>query len=327
MKHAVQHMRIHQLGDSSRLEAELIEVPPPAPGQIQIRHVAIGVNFVDIYHRTGLYPLPALPAILGVEGAGVVEAVGPGVTDFVPGQRITYAGPPVGAYAAVRNLPAERAVLLPESIPFDIAAGAMLRGITAHMLFSHVRPVGAGDTVLVHAAAGGLGLILVQWARSLGARVIGTVGSQAKADLAAAHGVDRVVLYRDEDFVAAVKDFTGGEGVSFAIDGIGGATFRRTLEAVRPYGMAASIGQVAGDIGVLDPSDLGPYRSIAFSRPGVFRFMADPQRYREGAAATLARLAAGMQVRIGKELPLAEAGEAHRLMETGQTTGSILLRP
>jgi NADPH:quinone reductase-like Zn-dependent oxidoreductase len=264
---------------------------------------------------------------LGVEGAGVVEAVGPDITDFLPGQRIAYAGPPVGSYAVVRNLPAERAVLLPESISFDIAAGAMLRGITAHMLFAYVRPVRAGDTILVHAAAGGLGLILVQWAKSLGARVIGTVGSQAKAELAAAHGVDRVVLYRNEDFVAAVNDFTGGEGVDFAIDGIGGETLRRTLDAVRPYGMAASIGQVAGDIGVLDPSDLGPYRSIGFSRPGVFRFMADLQRYREGAAATLARLAAGMRVRIGKELPLAGAGEAHRLMETGQTTGSILLRP
>jgi NADPH:quinone reductase-like Zn-dependent oxidoreductase len=224
-------------------------------------------------------------------------------------------------------LPAERAVALPESIPFEVAAGAMLRGITTHMLFNYVRPVRAGDTVLVHAAAGGLGLILVQWAKALGARVIGTVGSQAKADLAMAHGADQAVRYRDEDFVVAVKEFTDGEGVDFAIDGVGGDTLQRTLEAVRPYGMAASIGQVAGEIGMIDPSALGPYRSIAFSRPGVFRFMTDLKRYHEGASATLERLASGMQVRIGKELPLAEAGEAHRLMEAGQTVGSILLRP
>ena len=327
MSDLIQHVRIHQYGDASRLEAEFLELAPPAQGQIQIRQSAIGVNFVDIYHRIGLYPLSSLPSTLGVEGAGVIEAVGPGVTDFVPGQRIAYAGSAVGGYAAVRNLPAERAVLLPESVSFGVAAGSMLRGITAHMLFAYVRPVRARDTILVHAAAGGLGQILVQWAKSLGARVIGTVGSQAKADLAIAHGVDRTVLYRDEDFVAAAKDFTDGQGVDFAIDGIGGGTFRRTLDAVRPYGMAASIGQVAGDIDVIHPSELGPYRSIAFSRPGVLRFMTDLQRYREGANATLAQLAAGMRVRIGKELPLAKAAEAHRLMEAGQTVGSILLRP
>jgi NADPH2:quinone reductase len=324
-KSLVQQVRIHAYGDASVLQTENVELPPPAPGEVRVRHSAIGVNFVDVYHRTGLYPLPSLPAALGVEGAGVVEAVGAGVTALVPGQRVAYAGAPVGSYASARNFPAERVVALPDSIPFEVAAGAMLRGITAHMLFTYVRPVGAGDTVLVHAAAGGLGLVLVQWAKSLGARVIGTVGNRAKAELA--HGLDRAVLYREEDFVGAVKDFTGGEGVHFAIDGIGGDTLRRTLEAVRPYGMAASIGQVAGDIGMIDAALLGPYRSIALSRPGVFRFMTDLQRYREGAQATLARLEAGMKVLIGKELPLAAAGEAHRLLEAGETVGSVLLRP
>jgi NADPH2:quinone reductase len=323
----IQHMRIHAYGDQSQLAAALVELPPPAAGQVRVRHAAIGVNFVDVYHRTGLYPLPSLPATLGAEGAGVVEAVGPGVTQVTPGQRVAYAGAPLGSYAAERNLPAERAVVLPDSVSFETAAGAMLRGITAHMLFAYVRPIRAGDTVLVHAAAGGLGLILVQWAKSLGARVIGTVGSRAKAELALAHGLDRAVLYREADFVASAKEFTDGDGVHFAIDGIGGDTLRRTLDAVRPYGMAASIGQVAGEIGAINPVEIGPYRSIAFARPGVFRFMTDLERYREGAEATLRQLGAGMQVRIGQELPLSEAGEAHRLMEAGQTVGSILLRP
>lgn len=327
MNQAIQHIRIHAHGDHTELRSELLDVAPPKAGEIQVRHAAIGVNFVDVYLRTGLYPLGPLPATLGVEGAGVVEQVGPGVTGIAPGQRVAYAGPPVGSYAALRNLPAERAVVLPDAVPFEAAAGAMLRGITAHMLFEYVRPLRAGDTLLVHAAAGGLGLVLVQWAKALGARVIGTVGSAAKAELALAHGLDRAVLYREEDFVAAAREFTGGAGVHYAIDGIGGDTFRRTLDAVRPYGMAASIGQVGGEIAAITPSELGPYRSIAVSRPGVFRFMTDLARYREGAQATLRRLEAGLQVRIGRELPLADAAEAHRLMEAGQTVGSILLRP
>lgn len=327
MNQSIQHIRIHAHGAHTELRSELLDVAPPKAGEIQVRHAAIGVNFVDVYLRTGLYPLGPLPATLGVEGAGVVEQVGPGVTGIAPGQRIAYAGPPVGSYAALRNLPAERAVVLPDAVPFEAAAGAMLRGITAHMLFEYVRPLRAGDTLLVHAAAGGLGLVLVQWAKALGARVIGTVGSAAKAELALAHGLDRAVLYREEDFVAAAREFTGGAGVHYAIDGIGGDTFRRTLDAVRPYGMAASIGQVGGEIAAINPSELGPYRSIAVSRPGVFRFMTDLARYREGAQATLRRLEAGLQVRIGRELPLADAAEAHRLMEAGQTVGSILLRP
>jgi NADPH2:quinone reductase len=327
MNNLIEHVRIRAVGDASRLEVERLELPPPSEGEIRIRHTAIGVNYVDVYHRTGLYPLPALPATLGVEGAGVVEAVGVGVTRLAVGQRVAWAGLPAGGYAAQRNLPAERAIALPDDVASSHAAGAMLRGITAHMLFSRVRPLRAGDTILVHAAAGGLGLVLTQWAKALGARVIGTVGSEAKARLALAHGLDHAVRYREEDFVAAVRDLTGGEGVDYAIDGIGGDTLRRTLETVRPYGMVASVGQVGGDIGLLDPAALGPYRSIAFARPGVMRFMSDLDRYHEGARATLARLAAGMKVEIGAELPLARAAEAHRLLESGASTGAILLRP
>jgi len=327
MNKLFQHGRIHSYGDASRLELDMLDVPAPAQGQVQIRHTAIGVNYVDVYHRTGLYPLPSLPSVLGVEGAGFIEAIGPGVTSLAVGQRVAYAGAPVGSYAAIRNLPAERAIVLPETIPSDLAAGAMLRGITAHMLFSYVRPVKAGETILIHAAAGGLGLILAQWAKSLGARVIGTVSSPEKARLAIKHGADHVVLYREEDFVKAAKDFTEGEGVDYAIDGIGGDTLKRTFDAVRAYGMVASVGQVGGAIDAIDVAELGPVRSIALSRPGVLRFMTDIRRYREGAEATLSKLAGGLQVTIGAELPLSEAGKAHRLMEGGQTVGSILLRP
>ncbi|MGZ5199105.1 MAG: quinone oxidoreductase family protein [Telluria sp.] len=326
MQTLVQHIRIHAHGDRAQLKQEMIALPPPGPGEVRIRHAAIGVNFVDVYHRTGLYRLPGLPATLGAEGAGVIEAVGPGVAGLEEGQRVAYAGAPVGSYAGSRNLAAERAIVLPDAVSFETAAGALLRGITAHMLFAYVRPIRAGDTVLVHAAAGGLGLVLVQWAKALGARVIGTVGSGGKAELARAHGLDEAVLYREEDFVAAARAFGGG-GVDFAIDGIGGDTLGKTFDAVRPYGMVASIGQVAGEIGMLDPNDIGPSRSIAFARPGVFRFMSDIDRYREGAQATLQRLSQGLQVKIGHELPLSQAAEAHRLIESGQTVGSVLLRP
>ncbi|TFW09674.1 quinone oxidoreductase, partial [Oxalobacteraceae bacterium OM1] len=199
--------------------------------------------------------------------------------------------------------------------------------ITAHMLLHHVRPVRAGDTVLVHAAAGGLGLVLVQWAKALGARVIGTVGSDSKARLAMAHGLDRAVRYREEDLVDAVREFTGGHGVHFAVDGIGGETLAKTLACVRPFGVAASVGHVAGAVESVSMADLGPSRSIALARPGVFRFMSDLQRYRDGTAATLQRLAAGLHVEIGTRLPLAEAARAHRLLETGETSGSVLLLP
>lgn len=329
LTHATE-VRLHRHGDATALQVERRPLPAPGPGEVQIRHRAIGVNFVDIYHRTGLYALPSLPATLGVEGVGEIVALGAGAAEqygLALGQRVAYAGPPAGSYASARNFPAARAVPLPDGVSDASAAGAMLRGITAHMLFAHVRPLRPGDTVLVHAAAGGLGLVLTQWAKALGATVIGTVGSAAKAELAAAHGLDHAILYKDEDFVAAVKELTDGQGVHYAIDGIGGATLARTLEAVRPYGMAASIGQVAGDIGLVDPALLGPARSIALSRPGVFRFMTDLARYREGAAATLARLAAGLKVEVGGTLPLEQAAEAHRRLEAGETSGSLLLIP
>lgn len=224
-------MRIREYGDAGRIEAETLTLPPPGPGEIRVRHTAIGVNFVDIYQRSGLYALPSLPATLGVEAAGVVEALGPGVQGLHVGQRIAYAGPPVGSYSSARNLHAERAVPLPDAIADDTIAALLLRGITAHMLFARVRPLQAGDTLLVHAAAGGLGLVLVlvQWAKALGARVIGTVGNAEKAALAKSRGLDHATLYRELNFVEAVRELTDGQGVDYAIDGIGGQTLFDTL--------------------------------------------------------------------------------------------------
>lgn len=323
----VTQVALDRPGDASRLALRQVALPAPAAGEIRIRHTAIGVNFVDIYHRTGRYPLPDWPAVLGVEGVGVVEAIGLGVDGLMPGQRVAYAGLPAGSYASARNLSAERALPIPDDIADDSVASLLLRGVTTHMLFSHVYQLRAGDTVLVHAAAGGLGLVMVQWAKARGARVIGTVGSAAKAALAREHGLDEAIPYRDRDFVEAVHQLTNGRGVDFAIDGIGGQTLLRTLGTVRPYGMVASVGQVAGDIGPLDPALLGPARSIAFARPGVFRFMSEPSRYREGVLATFRRLQEGLRPNIGLVLPLAEAGEAHRRLEAGETSGSIVLRP
>lgn len=324
--HAVQ-AAIEQYGDASQLKLREVTLPAPAAGEVQIRHTAIGVNFVDIYHRTGLYCLPELPAVLGVEAAGVIDAVGAGVESMHPGQRVAYAGPPAGSYASARNISADRILPLPDDIGDDTAASLLLRGITAHMLCSYVYPVKAGDTVLVHAAAGGLGLVVVQWAKALGARVIGTVGSVAKAELAKEHGLDEAILYRELDLVTGIQALTNGHGVDYAIDGIGGKTLIETLGTVRPFGTVASIGQVSGDSGPIDLSLLGPARSIALSRPSVFRFVADPARYREGALATFQQLRSGLKAKIGAVLPLAQVAEAQRRLETGETSGSIILRP
>jgi len=303
-----------------------IELPPPAAGEVRLRQTAVGVNFVDIYQRSGLYPVPALPAVLGVEGAGVVDAVGTGVSDLAAGDRVAYAGLPVGGYARARNIPRSRVVRVPDSIDDRTAAAAMLRGVTAHMLLARVYPVARGTTILVHAAAGGLGLILTQWAKSLGATVIGTVGSPAKAEVAHAAGLDHAILYRDNDFVAEVRRFTGCRGVDVAYDGIGGDTLQRTLDTVRPFGMVVSLGQASGDLPHISLNELGPRRSIALARPSVFAYAGDPASYATATGALFARIEAGLAVTIGLELDLVQAAEAHLQLERGATTGSILLR-
>lgn len=312
-------------GGPEILETREAPAADPGPGEVRLRHRASGVNFVDTYQRSGLYAVPALPAVLGVEGAGVVEAVGPDVVSVKEGDRVAWGGLPTGGYAETVVIAAERLIHLPDDISERIAAAAMLRGLTAHMLLTVVRPVKAGDVVLVHAAAGGLGLIVTQWARRLGATVIGTVGTQEKAVLAEAHGADHTILYRQTDFVEAVRDLTQGRGVDFAIDGIGGATLAKTLETVKPFGMVASVGQAAGRPPPVAITDLGPRRSIALGRPSVFAYVADRVRYRAGAEALFAEIAAGLEITIGASFALREAAEAHRAIEAGRTTGSILL--
>lgn len=319
-------VRMVGVGGVDRLEAAEIVAQPPGPGEVRIRHEAIGVNFIDIYQRIGLYPLP-LPAVLGVEGAGRVEAVGEGVSGFAIGDRVAYAGAPVGAYATSRSLPAPRLVILPESIPLRLSAASMLKGLTAHMLLTRTYPVTEGTTLLIHAAAGGLGALLTRWAKSLGATVIGTAGSPEKERIALGHGADHVIVGREADLTAEVASLTDGRGVDFAIDGIGGAMLRKTLCCVRRFGTVASIGQAAGPIPPLAVDELGPIRSLSLARPSVMAYAADPALYSQGMAELLVLMQTGVAAEIGGEYPLAEAARAQADLEAGRTTGSLLLIP
>ncbi len=304
------------------VEAELL---PPAAGEVRLRHSGIGVNFVDIYHRQGLYPVPGLPAILGVEGAGIVEAVGSDVTTVRVGDRVAYAGLPIGAYAEVRNIPAQKLVHIPPSLDAHKVAAAMLRGITAHMLLNRVYAVEEGTTILVHAAAGGLGLILTQWAKRLGATVIGTVGSPAKAELALSLGLDHAILYREVDFVAEVHRLTNGRGVDVAYDGIGAENLLRTFDAVRFFGTVVSVGQAGGPIPIFPITELK--RSLSLVRPSVLAYASDPVTYGIAAHAVFDQLAGGLVIEIGQQFPLREAPLAQRQLEKGETQGSVLLVP
>jgi NADPH:quinone reductase len=323
MAHVVQ---LRSPGGVDRLEAAEVVLPAPQAGEILVRQTAIGVNFIDIYLRTGLYPLPVLPAVLGIEGAGVVTAVGADVTGLQAGDRVAYAGA-VGAYATERLLPAWRAVPLPPAISDAAAASALARGMTAHMLMTRVHTVGADTVALVHGAAGGLGSLLVQWAKRAGATVIGAVGSAPKVVLAREAGCDHVIVGRDIDLAAEVAALTGGRGVDVAYDGIGGTTLRKTLACVRPFGTVASIGQVAGPIPPLDVEELGPRRSLTFARPSVMAYMNDPATYQRAAVDVMKTMADGLLPVIGQTYPLAGAARAQADLEAGWTTGSVLLIP
>jgi NADPH:quinone reductase len=297
----------------------------PGHGEIRIRHEGIGVNFIDIYQRTGLYPLP-LPAILGVEGAGVVEAVGAAVSDIQVGDRIAYAGIP-GAYAATRLLPAWRAIKLPDDISTQIAAASFLRGMTAHMLLTRTYPVGNGATLLIHAAAGGLGATLTRWAKHLGCTVIGTSSSPEKAAIARGNGADHIIIGRKADIVAQVGQLTQAKGVDFAIDGIGGETLSQTLGCVRRFGVVASIGQAAGPIPPISVEDLGPMRSLSLARPSVMAYAADQETYPLAAQAVISAIRLGIVQNAGTEYALTEAARAQSDLESGKTTGSLVLVP
>ncbi len=314
-------------GDPLALQAVSYAPENPEPGTVRVRHAAIDVNFIDIYHRSGLYPLPS-PHVPGVAAAGVVEAVGAGVDGLRVGNRIVYGGPPVGAYASTRLLPAHMAIHIPEDIPTDIAAASFFKGLTTHMLLTRVFPVASGTVVLVHAAAGGLGQVLTRWAKHLGAKVIGTTGSEAKAEIARAAGADHVIVGRNADIASAVATITSGRGADYAVDGIGGQTLARTLACVRKFGVVASIGQAAGPIPPLPIESLGPVRSLSLACPSVMAYASDISSYRSGAGAVMHMIASGVAItHSDRSFALADASSAHAMLESGQSAGGVLLIP
>ncbi|UCV12187.1 quinone oxidoreductase [Dechloromonas denitrificans] len=324
MVHAI---RLNKTGGPEVLAWETVDLPSPAAGEATVRHHAVGLNFIDTYHRTGLYPL-ALPSGIGLEGAGVVEAVGAGVTEVKVGDRVAYAGGPVGAYAEVRNIPAHRLLQLPASIAFNTAAAMMLQGLTTAYLLRRTYRVQAGDAVLIHAAAGGVGLIACQWAKALGATVIGTVGSAAKADIARAHGCDHVINYSSEDFVARVREITGGEGVPVVYDGVGKDTFMGSLDSLRPMGLLVSYGNASGPVEPLDLLLLSQKGSLFVTRPTLMNYTAKRADL-EALGAELFEVVASGKVRIevNQSYALKDAIQAHRDLEARKTTGSTILIP
>jgi NADPH2:quinone reductase len=317
-------IRIAQVGGPEVLRWEEVPLPPPGPGEARVRHQAIGVNFVDTYHRTGLYPLP-LPAVLGVEGAGVVEAVGEGVTLAKPGDRVAYLAPP-GAYAEARNVPADRLVALPAGLSAEQAAAGFVKGLTAHMLVTRYRGVRAGDPVVVTAAAGGVGQVLVQWLKALGATVLAVVGSEAKAATVRALGADQVLCSAKDDVAARVKALTGG--VAMVYDSVGRATFESSLDCLAPFGILVSYGNASGPVAPFDTGLLARKGSLAVARPSVFNHVARRADLEAAAAALVDQSADGrVGVAVGGRWPLSEAAAAHRALESRATSGSLVLLP
>jgi NADPH2:quinone reductase len=308
---------------------ELIDVTlaPPGPGEAQVRHEAIGVNFIDVYFRSGLYPQP-LPAGLGMEGAGVVEAVGPGVTHVKVGDRVAYAGRPNGAYAQARNMPAAALLVLPEQIPFETAAAMMLQGLTVQYLFHRTVALKAGDTILFHAAAGGVGLIACQWARVLGVHLIGTVGSDQKAALARANGAAHVINYNTENFVERVREITGGKGVSVVYDSIGKDTFTGSLDCLAPLGMMVSFGNASGPVPPFSLNELASRGSLFITRPSLMNYTAKREDLEASAASLFGVVGSGeVKVPVYQRYNLADVAQAHIDLESRKTMGSSILLP
>jgi NADPH2:quinone reductase len=319
-------IRFHETGGPEVLRFEEVPAGDPGRGEARVRHTAIGVNFIDVYHRSGLYPLP-LPAGLGVEAAGVVEAVGADVSHVRPGDRVAYMGPP-GSYSEARLLPADRLVALPADLPDRVAAGMMLKGLTVRSLVRRTHPVKAGETVLVHAAAGGVGLIMIQWLKALGATVIGTVGSDAKARIALDHGCDHAIVYTRESFVARVKELTGGAGVPVVYDSVGKATFEGSLDCLRPLGLMVSFGNASGAVPPFDIATLAKKGSLFLTRPTIFSYVARREDLEAAAAELFEVVRSGkVKVEVSRTWPLAEAAEAHRALAGRETTGSLVLLP
>ncbi|WP_419660542.1 Gor: NADPH-quinone oxidoreductase [Desulfosarcina variabilis str. Montpellier] len=319
---------IHETGGPDVLRWENIDPGKPGPGDVCLRQEAVGVNFIDVYHRTGLYPLPSLPAVPGLEGAGVVEAVGAGVTGFKPGDRVAYAGVPPGAYAEVRCIPAHRLVPLPDGISTRKAAGMMLRGMTARYLLFGCYPVKAGDRILIHAAAGGVGSIVCQWASHLGAEVIGTVGSAEKAKIAQKNGCHHPIIYNEVDFAEKVKAITDGKGVDVVYDSVGQATFMQSLDCLRPMGTMVSFGQASGSVPALDIGILAAKGSLFLTRPSLMTYTARREDLLAHARDLFSVVESGtVTISIGQTFALEDAARAHQALEARQTTGSTILIP
>lgn len=317
-------IRVHEAGGPDVLRWEEVEVGEPGPGQVRITQHAAGLNYIDVYHRTGLYP-QALPFTPGVEGAGEVASVGAGVTGLSPGDRVAYVGP-LGGDAEQRLIEADRLVKLPDDMAFELAAAMMLQGMTARMLLRSVHAVASGETILVHAAAGGVGLIMCQWAKALGATVIGTVSTDEKAELARRHGCDHPIVYTREDFVAEVARITAGDKLPVVYDSVGRETFLRSLDCLRVRGLMVSFGNASGPPEPIAPTLLAHKGSLFLTRPTLFQYIAGRAELEQSAAELFGMVRSGkVNIEIGQRFPLAEAAEAHRALESRATVGSTIL--
>ena len=323
MVHAI---RIHEQGGPEVMKWESIDVPAPGAGQIAIAHKAIGLNYIDCYHRSGLYPLP-MPSGIGMEGAGVVDAVGAGVTDIRTGDRVAYAAGPPGSYAETRVIDAAKVVKLPAGIADETAAAMMLQGMTAEYLIRRTYKVKPGDTVLFHAAAGGVGLIACQWLKLLGATVIGTVGSDEKAAIAKAHGCDYPIVYTREKFPERVREITNGKGVPVVYDSIGNDTYLGTLDCLAPRGLFVSFGNASGPIKNFEVGLLAAKGSLYFTRPGLANYTGTKEDLAESSSALFDAVSKGVKIEINQRYPLRDAAQAHRDLEGRKTTGSTIFLP
>jgi NADPH2:quinone reductase len=320
-------IRIHHTGGPEVLRWEDVEVGRPGPGEVRLRHTAIGLNYIDVYHRSGLYPLANFPVIIGREAAGIVEEIGPGVTSLAPGDRVAYVDP-IGSYAEARIHPADRLVKLPPEISEQTAAAMMLKGLTAQYLLRRTCRVQPGDTILVHAAAGGVGLILCQWAKYLGATVIGTAGNEEKAGLAREHGCEHAIVYTREDFVARVKEITAGRGVAVVYDSVGKDTFAGSLDCLRPLGTLVSYGNASGKVPPFDLSLLMTKGSLFLTRPTLVNYTATRQDLEAGSAELFDVVRRGIvRIAVKQTYALKDAAAAHRDLEARKTAGSTLLLP
>jgi len=323
-----QAIRIHQTGGPEVLTWESVDLGTPGPGEARVQQSAVGLNYIDVYHRTGLYPVPTLPTAIGMEAAGQVESVGEGVNDLKPGDRVAYAAPPVGAYAEARLMPADRLVKLPDGISDLQAAAMMLQGMTVQYLIRRTFRVSKGDTVLFHAAAGGVGLIACQWLKHLGATVIGTVGSDEKAELARAHGCDHAINYRTENFVERVREITDGAGVPVVYDSVGKDTFEGSLDCLAPLGMFVGFGNASGPVPPFNMGVLAQKGSLFVTRPTLMTYTAKRADLLASANELFhVVISEAVKIEINQTYPLAETAQAHRDLEARKTTGSTVLLP